>query len=82
MQLCKNFLNSDNSALQDFINRCLFKTSNSFYIWDRRNCFQTKVVIDYQIEYPNYDMNSIKCDEFDFVLDSPYEKTKKEMKKY
>lgn len=77
MNMCKNYSNTNNYVLQDFINRCLLKTSNSFYLWDRRSSFQTKVMIDYQIEYPDYDMNSIKCDEFDFVLDSPYENTKK-----
>lgn len=77
MDMCKKYSNSKNYHLQDFMNRCLFRTSNSDCLCDWRSSFDYKSIIDFRIEYPNFNMISTDCDEFDFILESPFEDTKK-----
>lgn len=73
LNLCKNYTNSDNAHLQDFINRCLYSTSCE-------SCFnKLRYSESYEdkVQYPNHDLYSIDDDETDFILDSPFEKTRK-----
>ena len=77
MDLCKNYTNNENSHLQDFINRCLFRTSNSTCHWDWRCTlgYGTK------IEYPKNNMFSLEDDEFDMRIESEYPETIERNKK-
>ncbi|MDO4962656.1 MAG: hypothetical protein Q4E75_00935 [bacterium] len=77
MDMCKNYSNPDNEHLQDFINRCLYKTSNSKCLYNWRTSQYFKSIIDYRIQYPSSDLFSLTDDEFDFTLESPYEETRK-----
>lgn len=76
MDMCQNYSNDKNKHLQDFFNRCLYRTSNSTCLWDWRGTLYYKHIIDTQIEYPSIDMISIEDDEYDFLLDSSKEETK------
>ncbi len=76
MDICKNYSNSNNSHLQDFITRCLYQTSNSACLDDWRMSLHFKPIIDFQIQYPTNDLFSFADDEFDFTLDSPHKDTK------
>ena len=75
LKMCKNYKNSDNKHLEDFINRCLVITSNSEcmkVLWYR---------LRKKIDYPTISMISTENDEFDFLLDSPYTETKERNKR-
>ena len=74
MNLCKNYINPDNKHLQDFMNRCLYRTSNSACIddWRITQYYQNS----HQIQYPAKDLFSIVDDEFDFTLEGKYAQTK------
>lgn len=76
MDMCKNYSNSNNKHLQDFMNRCLYRTSNSACLDDWRMSQHFKSIIDFQIQYPNADLFSLTDDEFDFILESSYKDTK------
>lgn len=76
MDMCKNYSNSNNKHLQDFLNRCLYKTSNSTCLGNLRRRQHFKSIIDYQIQYPTTDLFSLTDDEFDITLESPYKDTK------
>lgn len=71
LDLCKNYKNVDNYHLQDFINRCLFRTSNDTCHWDWR------VTLKYhtKIEYPKNNMFSLEDDEFDARIESELPET-------
>lgn len=73
MELCKNYKNEDNPHLQDFLNRCVFKTSNSTTVWHWRlsQHFEHRKVFT----YPTIKMDSLVDDEFDNNLFSSEEKT-------
>ena len=72
MNMCETYKNPDNKHLQDFINRCLYKTSNSSCIWDLR----LDLYYDHnKIEYPSHDLFSLIDDEHDFLLESQYKDT-------
>ena len=77
LDLCKNYKNVDNHHLQDFINRCLFRTSNDTCHWDWR------VTLKYgtKIEYPKNNMFSLNDDEFDTRIESELPKTIERNKK-
>ena len=75
MAMCENYKNPDNKHLEDFISRCLFRTSNSTCMWNIMSSRETKVMIDYQIDYPDKNMLSIVDDEHDFLIESPYKDT-------
>lgn len=76
MDMYKKYSNSNNKNLEDFINRCLFKTCNNHCLWKLRTSLQCKPIIDYQIQYPITNLFSLIDDEFDLILDSPYKNTK------
>lgn len=76
MDMCKKYLNSENKHLQDFINRCLYNTSNKACLDTWRSDYHFKSTIDFRIQYPTTDLFSLNDDEFDFILDSPYKDTK------
>lgn len=76
MDLCKSYVNPNNKHLQDFINRCLYETSNVRRLEDLRVSKQFKVLIGCRIEYPTVDLFSLTNDEFDLTLESPLEDTK------
>lgn len=71
MDMCKNYTNNENFHLQDFINRCLLKNSNS------NSCWHLKVYIEYksELEYPKMSLSSLVDDEFDERLDGVYKDT-------
>lgn len=76
MDMCQNYSNSNNKHLQDFMNRCLYRTSNSTCLCNWRMSQYFKSIIDYQIQYPTTNLFSLTDDEFDITLDSPYKSTK------
>lgn len=76
MDMCKNYSNSNNKHLQDFMNRCLYRTSNSTCLYNWRMSQYFKSIIDYQIQYPTTNLFSLTDDEFDSTLESPYKNTK------
>lgn len=76
MNMCKHYINIKNLHLQDFMNRCLFRTSNSTCLWNWRCSLEYKSILDFRIEYPKTDMLSIECDEFDMIIDSRCQDTK------
>ena len=76
MNMCKEYNDPNNKHLTDFINRCLFRTSNSQCLWNWRTSLEYKSIIDFQIQYPTTDLFSLTDDEFDFTLESPYKDTK------
>lgn len=65
MDMCKNYANNENFHLQDFINRCLFMTSNSTSHWHWR------IHLEYgdKLEYPQIILSALEDDEFDERLD-------------
>lgn len=65
MDMCKNYTNHENPHLQDFINRCLFRTSNSTSHWDWRSHLE----FGNKLEYPPITLLSLEDDEFDERLD-------------
>lgn len=71
MDMCRNYTNTENTHLQDFINRCLFRTSNSTSHWNWRNH------LEYRDEsyYPKTTLSSLEDDEFDEILDGVYQDT-------
>lgn len=75
MELCKNFVDPKNPHLTDFINRCLYRTSNSSSHWNWRNSLEFKEVGNGRYEYPKRNLSSLEDDEFDNNLYSVYEKT-------
>ena len=75
LKMCKDYRNSNDKILQDFINRCLVKTSDHEcmgVLWRRLNN---------KIDYPVTNMISIDDDEFDFTLNSAYTETKERNKR-
>lgn len=72
MNMCKKYVNPDNEHLQDFINRCLFQTSNTACFYNWRTDYFFKPLIDHKIEYPATDLFSLEDDEFDMILSSRY----------
>lgn len=77
MDMCSNYTNNENFHLQDFINRCLFRTSNSTCHWDWRCTLESR----YNIEYPKNNMFSLEDDEFDNRIESELPKTIERNKK-
>lgn len=77
MDICKNYTNNENIHLQDFINRCLFRTSNSTSYW------HWKINLEYgnELEYPSITLFSYEDDEFDERLDGSSENTIERNKK-
>ena len=77
MDMCKNYTNNENPHLQDFINRCLFRTSNSTCHWHWR------IHLEYgdELEYPKITLSSLEDDEFDERLDGVWEDTIERNKK-
>lgn len=80
MEMCKSYENTINNHLQDFINRCLFRTSNedcfAWWIWNL-----DKTCHNFYIEYPSTDMFSLVDEEYDNNLFSKFEKTNEYNKK-
>lgn len=74
MNMCKSYKNNQDEHLQDFFNRCLYRTSNSSCIWKWRCTLEFKYGNSGFI-YPTNDMFSLRDDEFDENLYSPYEET-------
>ena len=72
MDMCTNYTNNKNSHLQDFINRCLFRTSNSTCHWDWRCTLEYR---KRKIEYPTTNLFSLEDDEFDTRIESEYPET-------
>ena len=78
MDMCRNYINNENIHLQDFINRCLFRTSNSTVHWHWRN------YLEYggdELDYPRTILSSLKDDEFDERLDGVWKDTIERNKK-
>lgn len=75
MDMCRNYNNDQNFHLTDFINRCLFKTSNSQCHWHWKNHLQCKEIGNTKYEYPQINLSSLKDDEFDENLYSTYKDT-------
>jgi len=71
MDMCKNYANNQNTHLQDFINRCLFRTSNSTSHWHWRNHLE----YGDKLEYPQIILSSLEDDEFDERLDGVWKDT-------
>ena len=71
MDMCKNYANNQNSHLQDFINRCLFRTSNSTSHWHWRNHLE----YGDKLEYPQIILSALEDDEFDERLDGVWKDT-------
>lgn len=76
MDMCKEYNDPNNKHLTDFINRCLFRTSNSACIEEWRANLRFKSIIDFQIQYPTTNLFSLTDDEFDFLLDSSCKNTR------
>lgn len=76
MNMCKNYSSSNNKHLVDFINRCLYRTSNITCLDEWRMSHHFKSIIDYQIQYPTTNLFSLTDDESDLTLDSPYQNTR------
>ena len=74
MDICSNYSNNENAHLQDFINRCLFRTSNSASHSSWRTCLEHKIV-NAKYEYPQTNLFSLEDDEFDENLYSTYKDT-------
>ena len=74
--MCKTYKNNQDEHLQDFFNRCLYRTSNSYCIWDWRTDLQFKYG-NSRFIYPTTDMFSLIDDEFDDILYSSDEEKKK-----
>ncbi len=75
MNMCQNYNNTQNPHLTDFINRCLFKTSNSECLWLWRLDLSHKEVGNTKFDYPKTNLFSLEDDEYDENLYSPYEDT-------
>lgn len=71
MNMCKNYTNNENLHLQDFMNRCLFRTSNSTSHWHWRNHLE----YGKESEYPQMTLLSLEDDEFDERLGGVREDT-------
>ena len=73
MDLCQNYKNENNPHLQDFFNRCVYRTSNISTVdhWRLSQKFEYKRVFT----CPNIKMDSLVDDEFDNNLFSSEEKT-------
>lgn len=74
MDMCSNYTNDEDANLQDFINRCLFRTSNSTCHWNWRAGLQFKSA-NHKYEYPPTNLSSLEDDEFDENLYSTYKDT-------
>lgn len=66
MDMCRNYTN-DNNHLEDFIRRCLFRTSNSHSFWNWKGSLEFKYG-NLKYVYPTVELYSLKDDEFDFNL--------------
>lgn len=77
MDMCSNYKNKENTHLQDFINRCLFRTSNNATHWNWRNHLQ----YGKKIEYPETRLSSLEDDEYDIRLDGAWKETIERNKK-
>lgn len=64
MDMCLNYRNKQNYHLTDFINRCLFETSNSQCHWNWKTSLQFKQG-NTKYEYPQINLSSLEDDEFD-----------------
>lgn len=75
MDLCKNYKNENNPHLEDFLNRCIYKTSNISTVdhWRMNQEFEYRRVFT----YPKVKMHSLEDDEFDYNLRSSEEETNK-----
>jgi len=71
MDMCKNYTNNENLHMQDFMNRCLFRTSNSTSHWHWRNHLE----YGNDLEYPPITLLSLEDDEFDERLDGVWKDT-------
>lgn len=80
MTMCMNYKNSNNKHIEDFIRRCLLTTSNNNVMYDLIQSYELKGIINYHIDYPNFNMMSLVDDEHDFLVDSTNEETKKRNK--
>lgn len=74
MEMCSNYVNSNNEHLQDFIRRCLFRTSNSHTFWDWKGNLEFKHG-NLKYEYPIIKLSSLEDDEFDHNLYSTRKET-------
>ena len=68
--MCKTYKNNQDEHLQDFFNRCLYRTSNSYCIWYWRTDLQFKYG-NSRFIYPTTDMFSLIDDEFDDIINHP-----------
>jgi len=73
MDLCQSYNNEQNPHLQDFFNRCIFRTSNNTTVWHWRLHQQFEYMNVFT--YPTIKMESLVDDEFDNNLFSSIEKT-------
>ena len=80
MTMVRNYRNSNNKQLEDFIRRCLLTTSNNNVMYDLMQSHELKGIISYHIDYPNFNMMSLIDDEHDFLVDSANEETRKRNK--
>ena len=74
MDMCKGYKNDKNKHLEDFFNRCLYKTSNSSCVWDWRSDLHFKLC-NCRFKYPECNMYSLADDEKDDILNSRYKDT-------
>lgn len=87
MNMCKSYKNKEFRHLEDFINRCLFKTSNNgcFDRW-RMRLYYGQNKNDREFKYPTSNMLSIENDKDDMTLDanckSTMERNKQTLENY
>ena len=74
METCKNYKNNNDTHLEDFFSRCLYRTSNNYCLWSWRTGLHFKHC-NHRYKYPTHDMFSLEDDEFDENLYSEKEKT-------
>ena len=74
MEMCSNYVNSNNEHLQDFIRRCLFRTSNNHTFWDWKGNLEFKHG-NLKYVYPTIKLSSLEDDEFDYNLYSTRKET-------
>lgn len=85
MNMCKSYKNEQFKHLEDFINRCLYRTSNTnrFYHWRIRLHYRQN---NRELKYPTCNMFSIDDDKDDMTLDgrckSTIERNKQTLENY
>ena len=74
---CKEYENKDNVHLQDFLNRCVYRTSHRNCVERWANNVYDKSFINYR-DYPKEEMFSLEDDKYDDFLYSTNKKTNEE----